>query len=471
MKNGQEFRIYASFTKGSIDHVNRTVTGIAQVEGEPDTQGDIVDFAASKKAFAAWPGNIREMHGPKAVGRSVSWWADPMSKRIYVKARISEGAEDTWKKVLDGTLTGYSIGGQQLAARREFDKSTGRAANRITAYRLNELSLVDSPANPACVITAIHKRANGILEATDVLGQLHKGARMDKKAVVTEIRNFTKGAKPDDEFLVIRKGDIDSSRSDKLIVLKKDAAVVRIRKDDMDGMADGVGGATEDPGQGPGDMANIDLEDHATNMANAHRDLCKMAGIDDHVGHYEDATEGDDDQGGGDGDGMLDTGDESGDDLQMGRRSGNLRKNRRKNRSRSLSEREVQKRIDKALGEQKATLDAAMAKTLDEIKKSVGGGALLAPRKDGIEGEPLTKTIGEIVGQDGDRLSKGSAGRYQALAKRKSELDDRAKYFIEKMDRKQRFTNDEDIERSNVQRELTRVEVEMAQLAQNAHAV
>jgi hypothetical protein len=467
MKNGQEFRIYASFTKGSIDHANRTVTGIAQVEGEPDTQGDVVDFNASKRAFAEWPGNIREMHGPKAVGRSVSWWADPRTKRIYVKARISEGAEDTWKKVLDGTLTGYSIGGQQLAARREFDKSTGRAANRITAYRLNELSLVDSPANPACVITAIHKRANGVLEATDVLGQLRKGARMDLKAVVSQVRNLTKGASADDEFLIIKRSDVDMSRSDKLAVLKKEAKIVPIRKDDMDGMADAGEGAVQDPGQGPGDMANIDLEDHATNMANAHRDLCKMAGIDDHVGHYEDATEGDDDQaGGGDGDGQLDTGDDSGNDLQMGRRSGRLRKNRRMRRNGRLSEAEVQNRIDKALGDQKI----AFAAQIDEIKKAVSGGTQLAPRKDGVEGEPVTKTVGELVG-DGDRLSKGSAGRYQALVKRKSELDDRAKYFIEKMTRKQRFTNDEDIERSNVQRELTRVEVEMAQLAQSAQAV
>jgi hypothetical protein len=461
---GKAFTIYAAISKANIDVKKRTVTGIAQVEDhQPDTQGDIVDFGASKRAFSAWPGNIREMHGNKAVGRSVSWWADPVRKRIYVRARISEGAEDTWKKVLDGTLTGFSIGGQQLAAKREVDKSTGNPVNRITAYRLNELSLVDSPANPHCVITAIHKRKNGVLEATNVLGNIQQGARMELKAVATEVRNLTKGVDSGEEFLLIKKSDLDAKRSDGLLVLSKSAKVVPIKKDDMDGMADA---AEADPGAS-NDMGNIDLEDHATNAANMHRDLCKMAGIDDHVGHYEDATEGDDDAQDMDDDGIGDQGADDG-QIQMSRRTGSLRK-RRAMRNRRKSEAEIQKRIDKAVGDATKTLAAKV----DELTKSLGGGAAVAPRKgaEGEAGTPISKTVGDVVGENGEKLEKGSGARYRELAKRLGELNTEKDGFIAKMNSRVRLSNDEIVRKDQVLRELTRVEVEMSELASNAQAV
>jgi hypothetical protein len=455
--------VFAEFQKSSIDVAQRSVTGVAQFEDEtPDTQGDIVDFNASVDAFREWAGNVREMHAPKAVGKSVKIWSDPILKRIYVTSRISEGAEDTWLKVLDGTLSGYSIGGQQLAATRGINKFTRKPENRITKYRLNELSLVDSPANPHCVITAIHKR-NGVFEATDVLQGAPSMANI--AAAKSAIRNFTKSIDGDGEVILLRKSDLES-RADGLIVLKKTAACATIRKDDMDAAAGAAPESGTDSGD-PNDLANIDLEDHATNMANAHKDLCTMSGIDDHVGHYEDATQGDDDAQ-QDGDGQIDTGADGG-DMAMSRRSGNMRKSGR--RTRRTSDRDIQKRIDAALGKQASTMQAAFASQIDEIKKSIGAGAQNQTRKgaDG-EGTPLEKTVGDLVG-DGANLSKGSSGRYTELVKAKAETDAKIETMLAKMKSGHKLSTTEDIERQQLGKQSTRIDVEMSELAARALTV
>lgn len=143
-----------------VDKEKRMVFGEATSE-ELDPQGDIVDFEASKAAFAEWPGNIREMHQPIAAGRAVEIVADPKTKKVFVASHISRGAESTWQKVLDGTLKYYSIGGKKLKV--AIEKVGERVANRITSYRLNDLSLVDNPGGAVSAFTVI-KRLEGSYE-------------------------------------------------------------------------------------------------------------------------------------------------------------------------------------------------------------------------------------------------------------------------------------------------------------------
>lgn len=146
-----DFNLYCPISK--INEEKRTVAGWATTESV-DKQGEIVDYAGSKEAFSNWGKNIREMHEPKAVGKAVEIIPDDDSKKMWVEAYISKGAEDTWQKVKDGTLTGFSIGGQTVHKNVQIvkDLATGgsRTVTRITKYRLNELSLVDNPANAGC---------------------------------------------------------------------------------------------------------------------------------------------------------------------------------------------------------------------------------------------------------------------------------------------------------------------------------
>ncbi|HEX8983361.1 MAG TPA: hypothetical protein VF792_11355 [Ktedonobacterales bacterium] len=75
---------------------------------------------------------------------------DDEARRVFVRLRISQGAQDTWEKVVDGTLRGASIGASDVTWRRERRAIAGRTrwVNIATRYDLAELSLVDNPSNP-----------------------------------------------------------------------------------------------------------------------------------------------------------------------------------------------------------------------------------------------------------------------------------------------------------------------------------
>ena len=167
--HNDDFCLYAPISK--INEEKRTVAGYATTESV-DKQGEIVDYAGSKEAFNSWGKNIREMHEPKAVGKAVEIIPDDETKKVWVEAYISKGAEDTWQKVKDGTLTGFSIGGQTVHKNVQIvkDLATGgsRTVTRITKYRLNELSLVDNPANAGCSFELV-KSVDGVPFQTEIV--------------------------------------------------------------------------------------------------------------------------------------------------------------------------------------------------------------------------------------------------------------------------------------------------------------
>jgi hypothetical protein len=160
--DGENLRLSMPLTK--VDKERRIVSGFASLDNI-DKQDDIVTAEASMDAFAKFRGNIREMHQPLAVGKMVSFKADkyfdPESKKFYngvfVSAYVSKGAQDTWEKVLDGTLTGFSIGGRMNKWDEGFDEKSDKAIRIIKQYDLVELSLVDSPANQFANIVSVEK--------------------------------------------------------------------------------------------------------------------------------------------------------------------------------------------------------------------------------------------------------------------------------------------------------------------------
>ena len=168
--DGNSVRMSMPFAK--VDKENRLVSGYATLDNV-DTQGDIVLAEASASAFARARGNIREMHQPLAVGKIVDFREDEffdatanngegaLYRGIFVTAYVSKGAEDTWEKVLDGTLTGFSIGGEIIEASNEFVKEAGRTIRFIKEYDLVELSLVDNPANQLANVFSIQKSSEG----------------------------------------------------------------------------------------------------------------------------------------------------------------------------------------------------------------------------------------------------------------------------------------------------------------------
>ena len=160
--NGEQIHLSVPFTK--VNREKRTVSGFATLDNVDQTN-DVVTAEASLKAFENFRGNIREMHTPLAVGKLVSFapqtYYDEITKTfyngVYVTTYISKGAQDTWEKVLDGTLSGFSIGGKITESDNEVNKSNGETVRFIKEYDLIELSIVDSPANELCNVLSIEK--------------------------------------------------------------------------------------------------------------------------------------------------------------------------------------------------------------------------------------------------------------------------------------------------------------------------
>ena len=160
--DGDNVRLSMPF--GKVDIEKRIVSGFASLDNV-DKQYDIVTTEASMSAFAKFRGNIREMHQPSAVGKMISFkeekYFDPESKKfykgIYVSTYISKGAQDAWEKVLDGTYTGFSIGGRMNKWDDAYNEELDKAIRIIKDYDLVELSLVDSPANQFASIMSVEK--------------------------------------------------------------------------------------------------------------------------------------------------------------------------------------------------------------------------------------------------------------------------------------------------------------------------
>jgi hypothetical protein len=160
--DGENIRLSMPFSK--VDKERRIVSGFASLDNL-DKQMDIVTSEASMNAFAKFRGNIREMHQPLAVGKMINFkedkYFDPESKKFYkgvfVSAYVSKGAQDTWEKVLDGTLTGFSIGGRMNKWDDGYDEKSESQIRIIKDYDLVELSLVDSPANQFANIVSVEK--------------------------------------------------------------------------------------------------------------------------------------------------------------------------------------------------------------------------------------------------------------------------------------------------------------------------
>jgi hypothetical protein len=164
--NGNSVNLTMPISK--IDEEKRIVSGFATLDNI-DKQGDRVLPEASEKAFANFRGNVRLMHQPIPAGKVVSFrsdtFFDPETKKqytgVFVDTYVSKGAQDIWEMVLDGTLTGFSIGGAIRETDTELDSESNKTVRVIKEYDLVELSLVDSPANQFANIFSIQKTIDG----------------------------------------------------------------------------------------------------------------------------------------------------------------------------------------------------------------------------------------------------------------------------------------------------------------------
>lgn len=146
------------------------VTGIA-TDDTLDVDQQICDPEWLERAMPAWfkYGNIREQHSNIAAGVATKYEQD--GSQHIVTARVVDPS--SVMKVEAGVLKGFSIGIRDPRVSK--DKSA--PGGRIVDGEIVEVSLVDRPANPSCLLE-LAKSVGGIMQQTETL--IEKDAAMER---------------------------------------------------------------------------------------------------------------------------------------------------------------------------------------------------------------------------------------------------------------------------------------------------
>jgi hypothetical protein len=160
-KSDGEFEYILEFKKIGTDD-DLIIAGYASSESI-DSHGQIMDMESMRKAWGAFMKNpvIRFMHGldkvPGAIGRVINEYTDPSGETYrtnfdgaqpFVVAKISNAPDihDIRVKIREGLYTGLSV--QGIARKTvEYSKKFGRMVERLFVNSLQEISIVDVPAN------------------------------------------------------------------------------------------------------------------------------------------------------------------------------------------------------------------------------------------------------------------------------------------------------------------------------------
>lgn len=147
------------------------VTGIA-TDDTLDIDQQICDPGWLERAMPAWfeYGNIREQHSNIAAGVAMKLEQD--GSRHIVTARVVD--PNSVMKVESGVLKGFSVGIRD--PRIVSDKAA--PGGRIVDGEIVEVSLVDRPANPSCLIE-LAKSVDGTIRQVETLIE-KEGALMER---------------------------------------------------------------------------------------------------------------------------------------------------------------------------------------------------------------------------------------------------------------------------------------------------
>lgn len=195
MKTAESPTVSVDFDPNQDSSNQRIVVGFATLDNI-DKSGDIVTSDASMKAFSRFRGNIRYMHERMPVGKLIDYQpavfydeeTQSQHNGVQVTVKISEAEDAVWTKCQDGTLSGFSIGGNVVKTSYVYDEKLAKNVQVIEDYELTELSLVDNPANQFANITAIRKSADG---------KVHEGDELQMSGSIEKVFEInTKGGSP-----------------------------------------------------------------------------------------------------------------------------------------------------------------------------------------------------------------------------------------------------------------------------------
>jgi len=153
------------------------VKGLA-TDATLDLDEQICDPEWLKTAMPEWfkIGNIREMHQSKAIGKAMEMEQSGTGYIVEAKIVDSEAA----RLVEEGIYTGFSVGIKSA----RIEKSAEAPGGMIRSGKIVEVSLVDRPANPSCVIE-LAKSVKGELVKGSAMADIEKDA-IDQEAIMAE---------------------------------------------------------------------------------------------------------------------------------------------------------------------------------------------------------------------------------------------------------------------------------------------
>ena len=142
-------------------------------------------------------------------------------------------------KVLDGTLTGFSIGGSITKFDDTYNEQTDKTVRIIKEYDLHELSLVDNPANQFANVISIEKfngknvvggfLAKAVVDNVywcndDDIVQLSDGSDLNCPSCTKNMKNIGFVEKGEDDNIEAIKFLVDSAKGIRTIKMKKEAS-------------------------------------------------------------------------------------------------------------------------------------------------------------------------------------------------------------------------------------------------------
>ncbi|MCG3203915.1 MAG: hypothetical protein KCHDKBKB_00592 [Elusimicrobia bacterium] len=216
----KDLSLYVQFAKRDDDE--HIVEGWASSEAI-DSQGEVIKIEAIEKALPDYMkfANIREMHQLSAVGKTIAASIDKTKKALYIVVKVVD--DMAWKKVKEGVYNGFSIGGRVLS----------KIENVIEELSLNEISLVDRPANPLALFSLV-KIADGKVAEE---GKMKKSEDEQMGTSVFYAQELVEMAAEVAQLIMYARGPVDSNgktatrKTDhlkKALVALKDAATVEL---------------------------------------------------------------------------------------------------------------------------------------------------------------------------------------------------------------------------------------------------
>ncbi len=172
-------------------HFERIIEGLANTP-IPDRVNDLVDPNAFDESLVRYKKNpiLRRNHkADEVIGRVIK--IEPRPEGLWIQARIFKGvdeAEKAWKLILQGGLQAFSVYGV-IKEKQQKQQLDGKMVQHVTQFDLQEIAIVDIPANPDSLFRIVAKSVDNMANETEKANELNPAEPVTNNEPKKEIGN------------------------------------------------------------------------------------------------------------------------------------------------------------------------------------------------------------------------------------------------------------------------------------------